>query len=173
MTSSSTESDRALLVVDMTVERISPHQPLAVPGAEGLIRYVQGEVRYFRERGRPVIFACTVDGTGVVPTVIQELTPRTGERVIYKRAFSAFHDTDLAEILQSVGARRLTLTGVETNTSILLTAADALSRGLHVVVPEPCTCARDPDDQRFALRQIRDVWPARLGRAPVVIDNDA
>ena len=171
MTSASKESDRALLVVDMTVERVSAESPTAIPGAAALVRYVQGEVRYFRERGRPVVFACTVDKHGNAPAVIQELTPRTGERVILKTGFSAFHETELADLLQSAGARRLTLTGVETNTSILLTAADALVRGFQVVVPEPCACARDPDDHRFALRQIRDVWPAQLGRPPAPVDG--
>lgn len=148
------ESDRALIVIDMTVDLVSAPAPKAVPGALELVRYVQGELRYFRERGRPVIFVTTGEGA-----IIPELTPRTGERVLVKRAFSAFFGTALEELLPPQHVRRLTLTGLETNTSILMTAADALARGYHVVVPEPCVCARDVEDHRFALRQIRDVWP--------------
>src|SRR5690606_5984356 len=47
------QSDRALIIIDMTPDKVSE-----VPGARDLIRYIRGELRYFRERGRPVIFAC-------------------------------------------------------------------------------------------------------------------
>jgi nicotinamidase/pyrazinamidase len=157
----SKESDRALILIDMVVDRVSKDGARAIPGAHELVRFVQGELRYFRERGRPVIFVCTVGADGVMPTILQELTPRTGERVLAKRAFSAFFETGLDEVLPRQSVRRLTLTGVETNTSILMTAADAWARGYHVVVPEPCVCARDVEDHRFALRQIREVWPSQ------------
>lgn len=146
----SKESDRALIVIDMTVDRVA-----AVPGALDLVRYVQGELKYFRERGRPVLFVCTGEGAQVIP----ELTPRTGERIVVKKHLSAFFGTPLSELLPPDQVKRLTLTGLETNTSILLTAADALARGYHVVVPEPCVCAVDQKDHDYALRQIRDVWP--------------
>jgi len=91
--------------------------------------------------------------------ILTELTPRSDERVLFKAAPSAFFDTDLGEVLKAQRVRRLTLVGLETHTSVLLSAADAVARGLQVVVPEPCVCARNADDHRFALRQIRDVWP--------------
>lgn len=94
----------------------------------------------------------------MAPQIIQELTPRAGEPVIHKRAPSAFFDTGLAELLEQAQVRRLTLVGLETSTSILLTAADAYARGYEVVVPEPCVCARNPGDHRFALHLIREVW---------------
>ncbi len=162
----SKESDRALILIDMVVDRVSKDGARAIPGAHELVRFVQGELRYFRERGRPVIFVCTVGADGQMPAILQELTPRTGEPVVGKRAFSAFYDTGLDEMLPPQSVRRLTLVGVETNTSILLTAADAWARGYHVVVPEPCVCARDVDDHRFALRQIREVWPAQSTQGP-------
>jgi nicotinamidase-related amidase len=151
------ESDRALLILDTTVDRVSG--PKAVPGAAHIIRYVQGELRYFRERGRPVIFACTAPDLTEPPQIIQELTPRADERIMWKSAPSAFFDTDLGETLQDLKVRRLTLVGVETNTSVLFTAADAVARGFQVVVPDPCVCASTQEDHSFALRQIREVWP--------------
>jgi nicotinamidase-related amidase len=142
------------LILDMVAERVD-----AVPGAAGIVRYVQGELRYFRERGRPVIFACTAPDLSEPPHVIQELTPRSDERVMWKGAPSAFFDTDLGDTLKELSVRRLTIVGLETHTSVLLTAADAVARGFQVVVPDPCVCATNSDDHRFALRQIRDVWP--------------
>jgi nicotinamidase/pyrazinamidase len=148
------ESDRALLILDMVQDHVD-----AVPGAQGIVRYVQGELRYFRERGRPVIFACTAPDLLHPPQIIQELTPRSDERIMWKSAPSAFFDTDLGDSLRDLKVRRLTLVGLETHTSVLLTAADAVARGFQVVVPDPCVCATDLEDHRFALRQIREIWP--------------
>ena len=151
------ESDRALLILDMLADRVTG--PSAVPGAAAIVRFVHGELRYFRERGRLVLFACTAFDLADPPAILQELTPRTDERVMWKNAPSAFFDTDLDASLRELKVRRLTLVGLETHTSVLFTAADAVARGLQVVVPDPCVCSSSPEDHRFALRQIREVWP--------------
>src|SRR5688572_9781165 len=135
----------------------------AVFGAPNIVRYVQGELRYFRERGRPIVFALTTTDFTNAPEILPELTPRSDERVLLKTAPSAFFDTDLGDSLQQQRVRRLTIVGLETHTSVLLTAADAVARGFQVVVPDPCVCAANPDDHRFALRQIREVWPTWPG----------
>lgn len=154
-------SDRALLVLDMTVDQVS-----AVPGASALLRFIRGELRYFRERGRPIYFAATAHGDR--PASIPELLPRAGEKVLWKTAPSAFFRTNLDDLLPR-DVRRLTLVGLETHTSVLLTAADAYARGYEVVAPEPCVVARDPADHAFAMRLMRDVWrpsaPAGAGSA--------
>ncbi len=145
------ESDRALLVLDMTISRVSgPH---AVVGAGAIVRFVHGELRYFRERGRPVVFAC-----GGADQVILELTPRSDELVLRTSAPSAFFGTSLDATLGAKGVRRLTLVGLETHTSVLLTAADALARGYQVVVPDPCVCAQSTEAHAAALLLLRRYW---------------
>jgi nicotinamidase-related amidase len=154
------QSDRALLVLDMTPSRVAD-----VPGAQELVRYIRGELRYFRERGRPVIFAV---GTGEPAELIPELTPRTGEPILQKGTPSAFFGTDLDEHLPD-SIRRLTLVGLDTATSILLTAGDAYARGYQVVVPEPCAASSDPADHEAAMHLIRDVWkPHGVDRGPLI-----
>lgn len=148
-------SDRALVLVDLVEPLVRGEG--AVPCALEMVRYIRGELRYFRERGRPVVFVHTDDGAGA-PDIIQELTPRAGEPVLKKRAPSAFFETGLDDILRRTAVRRLTLVGIETSGAILLTAADAYARGYEVVVPDPCVCARNEEDHRFALHLIRDVW---------------
>jgi nicotinamidase-related amidase len=143
------QSDRALLVLDMTSDRVE-----AVPGARELVRYIRGELRYFRERGRPVIFSASSAGP---PELIAELTPRTGEPILQKSTPSAFFNTELDEHLPD-SVRRLTLVGIDTATSILLTAGDAFARGYQVVVPEPCAASADPADHDAAMHLIRDIW---------------
>jgi nicotinamidase-related amidase len=152
--SESVESDRALVVLDMTLDRFRGDR--VVPGAASIVRFVQGELRYFRERGRRVFFA----NDDVAAMVIQELTPRSDEIVLRKPAPSAFFRTDLEQHLARARVRRLTLVGLETHTAVLLTAADALSRGFDIVVPDPCIAARDAATHDAALRILREQWPA-------------
>jgi nicotinamidase-related amidase len=153
------ESDRALIVLDMTLDRFRGSG--ALEGATSIVRFVQGELRYFRERGRTVVFANEETSS----VVIQELTPRSDERVLKKPSPSAFFATDLDAQLQRRRIRRVTLVGLETHTAVLLTAADALARGYEVVVPDPCVFARDADAHRSALALLRDHWPKAWSRA--------
>ena len=88
----STESDRALVVLDMSVERC--RGSAAVTGAAEIVRFIQGELRYFRERGRLVVFA-THDGGPIIP----ELTPRSDEITLATTVPSAFFATDLDAII--------------------------------------------------------------------------
>jgi nicotinamidase-related amidase len=53
----------------------------------------------------------------------------------------------------------VTIVGLETHTGVLLTAADALARGLAVVVPEPCVAAASSESHAAALRLLREEWP--------------
>jgi nicotinamidase-related amidase len=146
-------SDRALLVLDMHDAWVQG--PSAIPGADELLPYIKGELTYFRERSRPVFFAVQ---TSEESPLVRELTPRPREVVLERDAPSAFYGTDLEAQLKEANVARLTLVGLETCTSVLLTAADALARGFRVTVPDPCVAARNPDDHRAALRLIREVW---------------
>lgn len=162
------ESDRALVVLDMTLDRF--HGPAAVAGAAAIVRFVQGELRYFRERGRPVVFA---SGGGPQSLIIQELTPRSDEVVFKKPGPSAFYGTSLDTALQALGVRRVTLVGLETHTAVLLTAADAMARGYEVVVPDPCVCAGDPDAHAAAIALLRRHWAGAFSPAPTSTDRAA
>ena len=146
-------SDRALLVLDMHKSWVQG--PGAIPGAEALVPYIKGELTYFRERSRPVFFGTRA---GEPSAIYPELTPRPRELVLERESPSAFYGTDLEAQLREANVARLTLVGLETPTSVLLTAADALARGFQVIVPDPCVAARNAEDHRASLRLIREVW---------------
>lgn len=150
------ESDRALLILDMSVERV--RGSAAVVGANQIVRFIQGELRYFRERGRLVVFANTVGDNQQDDVVIPELTPRSNEVRMRLSSPSAFFDTNLHELLQKQAVRRLTLVGLETHTAVLQTASDAFARGYEVVVPDPCVCANDDVAHQAALLLLRTSW---------------
>jgi len=85
--------------------------------------------------------------------------------VLRKPSPSAFFRTEFEAQLARRSVRRLTVVGLETHTSVLLTAADALSRGVEVVVPEPCVAAADPVGHAAALRLLRELWPRSWAEA--------
>ncbi len=111
---------------------------------------MQGELQYFRERMRPVIFCNTVGNGGV----IQALLPRTGEVCVSKTGPNAFYETELLTVLKSLKVTYLTIVGAFSHASVLATAIAALDHGFSVVVPETCVCAADTNDHVAALRLI-------------------
>jgi nicotinamidase-related amidase len=146
--------ERALVVIDMTTRLVYGEGGPAVAGARDLIRFIQGELRYFRERDRAVVFVLSRGRAG--STIIPELTPRAGELIVDKPSHSCFFGTRLEEYLRERGAGRVTFVGIGTADNILISAADADARGFGVSVPDPCVIDIDDDAHAFALKLIRD-----------------
>jgi hypothetical protein len=146
------ESDRALLVLDVTLGRFRG------PAAETFktaLRFIQGEVRYFRERGRLVVFA-----QPNTSQPIADLTPRNDEPSFALQRISAFAGTELNSMLGQRRIARLTIVGFETHLAVLLTAGDAAQCGYDVVVPQPCVAAADDAAHQAALALLYRHWPA-------------
>ncbi len=166
------KSYKALLVVDMLYDFIEDGAPLQVPAAKEIIEGIAGEIRYAREKGRPVIYLCdrhaqddpefhycashAVRGTHGAE-IIEELAPQAGDHLVEKTGYSGFFRTGLEKLLDELEIEELLICGVQTSTGVLYTAMDALQRGFRVIVPETCTACRDQDEHRFALRQINEV----------------
>jgi len=166
------KSYKALLVVDMLNDFVLEGAPLEVPAARGIIDHIAGEIRYAREKGRPIIYLCdshqpddpefeywpahAVRGTPGA-RVIDELVPRAGDHLVEKAGYSGFFRTRLDQLLNELEIEEVLICGVLTNIGVLYTAVDALQRGLRVIVPETCVAALDEEDHRFALHQINEV----------------
>lgn len=163
---------KALLIIDMLNDYLEEGAPREVPAGRWILDNIAGEIRYAREKGRPVIYLCDrhkVDDPefeirpphAIVGThgaeVIDVLAPQPGDHVIPKVSYSGFYRTDLEKLLDELDIDELLICGVTTNGCVLYTAMDALQRGLHIIVPEPCVAAMNEDDHRFALRQINQV----------------
>jgi nicotinamidase-related amidase len=163
---------KALLVVDMLRDYLEEGAPMEVPAGRQIIENVAGEVRYAREKGRPIIFVCdrhaqddlefehwpvhAVAGT-LGAEVIEELTPHPDDYIVEKSGYSGFFHSELESLLDELETDEVLICGVPSNVCVLYTAMDALQRGLGVIVPETCVAAMNEDDQRFALRQINEV----------------
>lgn len=156
-------SERAVLIVDLVNEFSIEKSSNFIPQIKEIIPFIFGELQYFRERMRPVIFANTcwpesrpsqAESVFLRSQVVRELTPRTGEIIINKSRPNAFFASELFAVLTQLKVKNLTIVGAPAHTSVLLTAAAALDHGFSVVVPETCICSHNPLDQEAALRLI-------------------
>lgn len=71
--------------------------------------------------------------------VIDELKPDASDYVIEKLRFSAFHKTDLDQMLRIMGVDTVLVAGITLQWCVLLTAADAVANDFHTVILEDLT----------------------------------
>ena len=163
---------KALLVVDMQKDFLIEGAPMEVPAGRDIIANVAGEVRYAREKGRPVIYLCDTHieddpkfeyrpphAIRSTPgaEIVDELAPQTGDFMIETSGYSGFFHTKLESLLDELEIDEVLICGLATNIGVLYTAVDALQRGLGVIVPETCVAALNQEDHSFALKQINHV----------------
>jgi len=100
------------------------------------------------------------DTPGDVSTIAQLLAPQTGDRSVLKPRHSAFYQTPLMFLLQTLGATKLVLTGVSADSCIMFTAHDAYLRHLELWIPSDCVAAATPKYTRDALTHMHRVLKA-------------
>jgi len=157
-------SERGLIVLDMINEKAHPNGLKFEPMVREIIPFIKGELAYFRQRMRPVIFCNSlsifypdepIDVVEFNANIISDLIPRAHEICMKKTRSNAFFKTELFNLLTHLKVRSLTIVGAFTHTSILTTTASALDYGFHVVVPETCVCSPDPQYHSQALSLMR------------------
>ena len=175
----------ALLIVDVIND-------LEFPGGDTLLRHAEpmaARLAAFKKRvkaaGVPAIYAndnfgrwqsdfaalvrhCTEDTVRGRP-VARLLAPEEDDYFVLKPKHSAFFATPLETLLAYLGATTLILTGLTTDSCVSFTAADAFLRDFHVIVPEDCVAAIDPEDHAHALRSMARVMKVDV-RAAEQID---
>ena len=164
----------ALLVVDMSRPFVEPGQPLAVPSAPAIVPRIAEAVGAFRRAGRPVLWL--VQGHHSLehdrgahlaawwPALIQEgtpqvempaaLAPRAEEKVILKRRYSGFYQTDLELTLRCLGVTQVVIAGVLTNVCPYATAVEAFMRDLEIYYLADGTAAHNRELHVGALRNV-------------------
>lgn len=85
---------------------------------------------------------------------IDELQPQSDEPVVDKPGYGAFHQTDLAQILETRGIHRLYICGVTTEVCVHSTLREAADRGFEcVLVADACGSAH-PALHEAALQMV-------------------
>ena len=171
----------ALLIIDML-------NTLDFPEGKSLLRFALPAARCIaklkkrlKQRGVPVIYvndnfgqwqsdwksvynACSSkDSIGC--ELAQALKPEEDDYFVLKPKHSGFYSTTLDVLLSALGAKKLYLTGIAGNICVLFTANDAHMRDYEVVVPRDCIASNTKADNRYALRQMRDVLGLKTPKA--------
>ncbi|AOU99128.1 cysteine hydrolase [Acidihalobacter yilgarnensis] len=101
--------------------------------------------------------------------IIDALAPLTGEAVVDKPGYDAFHATGLARLLDDAGIRHLILTGVTMDVCVHSTLRAAVDRGYRCTTVADACAATDPTLHAAALAMIG----GEGGIFGTVIDTDA
>ena len=86
--------------------------------------------------------------------VSRRLRPTARDYFVLKPKHSGFFDTTLDTLLETLGIRRVILTGIAGNICVLFTANDAYMRDLKIFAPPDCIVSNTAADNDHALRQI-------------------
>jgi nicotinamidase-related amidase len=158
-----------VLVIDMVKGFLQPGNALYCGDeARGIIPNVQRLIEGEQAADGTVLFLCDthdpddlefemfpvhcVRGTHE-PELIPELAGYEG-RIIPKRRYSAFFETDLEATLESLQPDKIIICGVCTDICVMHTAADARNRDYKVEVPVDCVASLDDDAHRAALQHM-------------------
>jgi nicotinamidase-related amidase len=169
----------ALVVVDLQKGIVV--LPTVHPACE-IIDRVARLARAFRNRGMPVVL---VNVTGAAPgrtdaaataakftrppdwaEFVAELEPQSGDYLVTKQRWGAFHGTSLDEYLRGRGVTQILLTGVATSIGVESTARSAYDLGYHVVLVTDAMTDRDAEAHRHSVEKI---FP-RLGESGATDD---
>lgn len=101
-----------------------------------------------------VVRHCLEDGVRGEP-VVRLLEPGEDDYFVLKPKHSAFFATTLEVLLRYLGVNTLVLGGFSGDLCVLLTAADAYMRDIHLYVPDDCTASVNPRENERALAYMR------------------
>jgi nicotinamidase-related amidase len=84
--------------------------------------------------------------------VIDELAPASGDPIIEKFGYGAFHGTALADTLRAFGVEALVVTGTVTQICVEETAREAFHHGFRTTIVEDAVSSFAPDLHAAALK---------------------
>ncbi|AEW98575.1 hydrolase [Streptantibioticus cattleyicolor] len=87
-------------------------------------------------------------------TFVDELGDTTGDIVITKRHWGAFHGTELDVQLRRRGVTGIVLAGIATSIGVESTARAAYEHGYHVTIAHDATTDRDPQSHEHSVEKI-------------------
>ncbi len=165
---------RALLVLDMLNDHLTPGRPLEVPRAREIVPAVAARIEAARREGTPVVYVCdahepsdadlddwrvhNVKGSAGAE-VWPPLAPKANDRVVHKPTYSGFVRSSLSEVLGELKVDTLVLTGCLTEIGMMATATDALQRGYAVEIPPDAQAGVSEATERTTLGILRVMTP--------------
>jgi nicotinamidase/pyrazinamidase len=160
---------RALVVVDMQNDNLSPGSAVEVPRAREIIPALRARLDAARSEGMPVVYIIdqheqddpeldlwtTHNVVGSVGAEVwPEIAPKPGDKQVTKATYSAFTGSKLDELLGDLAVDTLVLTGCVTEVGVLATAMDALQKGYAVEIPPDCQAGTGPFAEGAAMTTV-------------------
>jgi len=126
--------------------------------------YANDNFGHWESDFRAIIETCLARG-GAARELAQIMMPTHEDRSVLKPRHSAFFGTPLEFLLGDLGAKRLVVTGLTTDSCVMFTSHDAYLRGYRIWVPSDCVAAAKPQFTRDALDHISRVLKASTVRS--------
>lgn len=174
LASAAKTSRKALLVVDMVCDHLTPGSLLEVPRAREVVPALAKRIEEARAAGVPVVYVLDqheIDdpdlddwGTHNVrgspgAQVWPGLEPKDGDKIVTKPSYSGFYKSDLLAVLDELKIGTLVLTGCLTEVHIQATAMDAMHHGFCVEVPEDSQAGTTAELEQGALAVMKVLIP--------------
>jgi nicotinamidase-related amidase len=173
---------RALVVVDMINDHLTPGRILEVPRARDIVPALVERIAAARKDKIPVVYVLdrhdptdsdlddwgvhAVEGTEGAD-VWPPLAPQPGDALVTKPSYSSFYRSNLADVLDKLAVDTIELTGCSTEVQLLSTATDALQLGFAVTVPASLQAGTSAEAEQLAMRTMQFLVlykPAREAR---------
>ena len=167
------DNRKSLLVIDMLNDFKGEGAPFEIPGFTDIIEPIKREIEKARKNSWPIIYLCdchdkddrefrlfpehAVKGS-IGASIVDELKPEGTDILVRKNTFSGFYNTELDKMLKKLSIRKILITGIITNISVMCTAADALMRNYEVDVVKDAVRGLDDKSHDYALDQMEDVF---------------
>jgi nicotinamidase-related amidase len=118
--------------------------------------YINDNFGQWRSDFRRTVAHCTARSSPG-HRVSRRLRPTARDYFVLKPKHSGFFDTTLDTLLETLGTRRVILTGMAGNICVLFTANDAYMREYKILAPADCIVSNTAADNDHTLRQIKTV----------------
>src|SRR4051812_34323569 len=118
--------------------------------------YINDNFGQWRSDFRRTVAHCTAPSSPG-HRVSRRLRPTAHDYFVLKPKHSGFFDTTLDTLLETLGVRRVILTGIAGNICVLFTANDAYMRDLTIFTPADCIVSNTRAENEHALQQIQTV----------------
>ncbi|MCY3761869.1 MAG: cysteine hydrolase [Gemmatimonadetes bacterium] len=170
---------RAVIVVDMQNGFMSPGGTLYCGDeAREIIAPLRARVEREKSAGAALFFTrdthapddaefemfpphC-VEGSGEEEIIPELADLAAGARIVRKRRYSAFFETDLAAQLQELQPEEVVVMGDCTDICVLHTVSGLRNRDYKVEVPADCVASFDPEQHEWALGHMEKILGARI-----------
>jgi ureidoacrylate peracid hydrolase len=98
-----------------------------------------------------------------------EISPADGEQVVEKRCYSAFHNTQMDDVLRRRGIKSIVMTGVATNVCVDSTLREAFFHGYYIVMPPDCVASANVPLHEATINSVELIF-GHTPQSEVVMD---